>query len=158
MLELLKPDDRFEHISDIDLDYFSDRNLFGMVIDIDNTVMPYSCQDIPGRIKTWINKADEMGYKISFVSNTATERTEYLAEEFGFPVYGMSLKPLRKNLLRVQNEFDIPKKNMVIIGDQIFTDILGGNLAGFYTILVEPLTERDFIVTKGLRWLESFIR
>lgn len=158
MIKHLKPDKKISSISEINLEELKHNNLTGLIIDIDNTVMPYGEQVIPENIRNWLNKAEEMNFSIYFISNTLKNRSEYIEETLGHPACSQSLKPRKKYFYRAQKYFGLSEEEIVVIGDQIFTDILGGNRAGFNTILVEPLNEKDFILTKFFRWLETFLR
>ncbi len=158
MLNKFKPDMTASGLVEIDLKGLKREGFRGIIIDIDNTIMPYSSREIPGDIRKWIEKALGMNFNICFVSNTIRERAEYVEKLFGVQVLSQSLKPLKRSFYRARDMFELTDDSMVVVGDQIFTDILGGNLAGFYTILVPPLEDKDFIVTRIMRRMERLFR
>ncbi len=94
-------------------------------------------------------------FKIIFVSNTVPERAEFVSNYFDKPAYGYAAKPFRFAFKKAIKKMDLSNDRIAIIGDQIFTDILGGNLAGFLTILVEPIESKDFFLTRIFRWFEG---
>ncbi len=158
MLKNFRPDRKISTITDINLEELKQNQLIGLIIDIDNTIMPYGEQDIPENIKKWLETADAMNFRIYFLSNTMQDRANYVEETLGYPACSHSLKPRKKCFYQAQKYFGLAEEEIVVIGDQIFTDIFGGNRAGFNTILVEPLNNKDFILTKFFRMLENFFR
>jgi len=151
----LQPDYHFNCMSDIDLKLFRESNIKGLIIDIDNTTMPYSSKKLQVVIKDWINKVDNEDFEITFVSNTIPKRADFVSNYFNKPAYGYAAKPFGFAFKRAIKSMDLSNEKIAIIGDQIFTDILGGNLAGFMTILVEPIESKDFFLTNIFRWFES---
>ncbi len=158
MLRLLRPDESVDSVFAIDLKRLRGEGLTGLILDIDNTIMPYSRLEIPPAVMRWIEEAEEENFDICFVSNTLQKRAEFVESTFGLPAYSQCMKPMTRYLIRAQRSIDSSPENIAMIGDQIFTDIVAGNRAGCHTILVDPLEDRDFVLTRGLRWLESFLR
>ena len=158
MLRLLRPDKSVSSVAEIDLKSLKVEGLTGIILDIDNTIMPYSRLEIPPAVMHWIEDAEEENFDICFVSNTVQKRAEFVESTLGLPAYSQCMKPMKRYLIRAQKSFDSSPENIAMIGDQIFTDIVAGNRVGYHTILVEPLEDRDFLLTRTLRWLESFLR
>ena len=69
----------------------------------------------------------------------------------------MIIKPFKKSFQEIMKKYRLAKEEICIIGDQLFTDILGGNKVGIKTCLVNPLTEEDFIFTKIFRMSERIV-
>ena len=67
-------------------------------------------------------------------------------------------KPLKTGLLKAQKELQEKPENVAVVGDQIFTDVLGGNRCKMFTILIEPIAEKDIWLTKVKRPIEIFIK
>ncbi len=158
MINLLQPDKKISCITNISLEELQIGDYAGLVIDIDNTIMPYGERTIPDNIRNWLALAESMNFGIHFISNTLKNRADYVEKTLGYPACHQSMKPIKRGFLQAQNYLQLPPDRIVMIGDQVFTDILGGNRAGFYTILVEPLNEKDFLLTKFFRWLENYLR
>ena len=68
------------------------------------------------------------------------------------------MKPLKRGFKYVQKETNIKPENIAVVGDQIFTDVLGGNRSKMFTILVEPIDKKDFWYTKWKRPIENKIK
>lgn len=153
--EYLQPDYHFNCMSDINVNLLNNFKIKGIIIDIDNTTMAYSSKEFKVAIQNWIKEIDNKNFQIVFVSNTVPKRAEFVSKYFNKPAYGYAAKPFRFAFNKAINDMNLPNKNIAIIGDQIFTDILGGNLAGFMTILVEPIESKDFFITGIFRWFEA---
>ncbi|MGM0419622.1 MAG: YqeG family HAD IIIA-type phosphatase [Bacillota bacterium] len=153
--ELFQPDFHLQRINDIDLARLKSRGIKGLIIDIDNTIMPYSETQLDDNVSVWVNRAKELEFKITFVSNTLPDRAEKVEDYFDLLAYGYSGKPFTKAFKRALADMKVANNQIAVIGDQIFTDVLGGNRAGFLTILVEPLESKDFILTTIFRLLEK---
>ncbi len=153
--EYFQPDYHFNCMSEINSNLFRDSKIKGIIIDIDNTTMAYSSKEFKIVIQDWIKEIDNKNFEIVFVSNTVPERAEFVSKYFNKPAYGYAAKPFRFAFNRAINEMNLSNENIAIIGDQIFTDILGGNRAGFMTILVEPIESKDFFLTGIFRWFEA---
>ncbi|MFW6230386.1 MAG: YqeG family HAD IIIA-type phosphatase [Halanaerobium sp.] len=151
----LQPDYHFNCISDIDFNLLKDYNIKGIILDIDNTTMAYSSKELKSVISDWINKVADEDFRVTFVSNTTPERADFVSNYFDKPAYGYAAKPFGFAFKRAIQSMDLSNEKIVMIGDQIFTDILGGNLAGFMTILVEPIESKDFFLTSIFRWFEA---
>lgn len=153
--EFLQPDDHFNCMCQIDATLLKESNIKGLIIDIDNTTMPYSSNELKVVIVDWINKVDNEDIEIVFVSNTISARADFVSDYFNKPAYGYAAKPFGFAFKKAMRSMNLSNEKIAIIGDQIFTDILGGNLAGFMTILVEPIESKDFFLTSIFRWFEA---
>ena len=91
------------------------------------------------------------------VSNNFTERVALVGAQLGIPVVPNALKPLPFAFLRALRLLGTPRSATIVIGDQLFTDVLGARLVGLRAILTKPLVEVDFPLTRVLRFLERTI-
>ena len=90
--------------------------------------------------------------------NAQTKVIKKIAEEKGIPYTGNAHKPLSSGFKMVLNKFNVQKSSVAIIGDQIYTDILGGNLFGITTILVTPIKLENTFFFKLKLSLKSFFK
>lgn len=154
----LKPDYRFEKITDITLSDLERDGIKLLLLDADNTLSYHgSKKPYPG-VPEWIEEIRKSGIKLVIVSNNSRRRIEPFAKELGLPFVSKSAKPLPKGFLEACEKMKIMPDKAAVIGDQVFTDVIGGNLIGAKVFLTEPLgpeTDR-FIIFK--RKLEKFIR
>lgn len=158
MLEMHKkifyPDEFYEKIEDIDLNKY--KNFKALIIDHDNTLVKRGEEFLEERVLNWLNIAKE-NFKIGIISNNKKEKIVFLEKNFNFPIIGHALKPLPFSFKKMMKILNVKSSEVVLIGDQLFTDILGGNLLKFYTILVKPRDrKKDFILTKIQRFFETY--
>jgi HAD superfamily phosphatase (TIGR01668 family) len=128
-----------------------------ILIDLDNTLVPTSL-DYPTKNNIeLINELKEMGFKIILFSNSPKKRVKPFKDELQVDASASSMKPLKRKFLKVLNEYKYEQNEVAIIGDQILTDILGGNKVGITTILVNPVSSKDLLFTSLNRYLENRI-
>ena len=152
---LLQPNLHVPSIYELDLDRLWDEGFRGILLDLDNTFVPYGeYEPIPERSMKWLQGARDKGFKVALYSNASRWKVEVIREQTGMFCVHKAIKPFPFKLQPCLANLILDKKQVVIIGDQLFTDILGGNLLGIYTILVDPIHERDFWGTKVLRFME----
>lgn len=121
-----------------------------VLLDVDNTLTTHDAPELAPAVQAWL---DEMREKFSLVvvSNNKEERVAPFAEKIGLPFHALARKPLPGGFWEAGAENRMSVEECVVIGDQIFTDILGANLAGMKSILLEPIeleTKQKFIVFK----------
>lgn len=126
-----------------------------VLLDLDNTLVPWQQRDITEEVRAWLVAMKEAGMKLFLVSNTRSgKRIVALSEELGIPHVRGAWKPRKKGFLHAMKELGSEPSKTVIIGDQMFTDVLGGNRLGLYTVLVLPIAHREFLGTKISRAAE----
>ncbi|MEA2022264.1 MAG: YqeG family HAD IIIA-type phosphatase [Candidatus Caldatribacteriota bacterium] len=158
MFEILKPKAYLESLTNIDLKKLKNKmKIKGIVIDLDNTTVAWGEDDVDVNIKKWINEAKEINISICLVSNTLSGRVKKFAEIFNIPYLSNSFKPFNLSFKKATKILKTEYSETIVIGDQIFTDILGGNRLNIYTVLVAPLGKRDSIGTFIQRSLEKLI-
>ena len=157
MWKILCPNQYVESVQQVDLDELKEHGLDGIIVDLDNTLVPWNESTILPEVKDWIIKAKSYGFGVCIVSNNNPGRGEVLSEAFEIPAVWKAVKPRRGAFRRALNILNLQACQVAVIGDQVFTDILGGNRLGLYTILVRPLQEREFFGTRLMRQLEKLI-
>lgn len=125
-----------------------------LLFDLDNTCVPYHDITFSKKLKELFNKLKKMGYIVIIFSNSPNKRLKKFAN-LDVDYNAMSLKPLSYNFRKVMKKYHVEKEEVCIIGDQLFTDIYGGNKVGIYTCLVEPLTNKELTFTKITRYFEK---
>lgn len=156
--KLIKPDQYFDTIYDIDLEKLYNSGYRNLLLDIDNTIMPWNSDEISNRLKQWVKHAREMGFSIYLFSNSHKKsRILNIADCLGVQAIPCRGKPFASAFRKAIKFIKGMPENTVIIGDQIFTDILGGNRLNLHTILIKPISDKEFIGTKINRWLERVI-
>jgi len=126
-----------------------------VLLDLDNTLVPWQKRDMTNEVRHWLTDLKEAGMKLYLVSNTRHgSRIILLSEELGIPHVRQAWKPRKKGFLHAMKELGSEPSKTVIIGDQMFTDVLGGNRLGLYTVMVTPIARREFAGTKISRAAE----
>lgn len=141
----------------IDLDALRRSGIEALLLDMDNTVSPHHSTTIVPEIRSWLAGLPDAGFKVRFVSNNWHDTIHARAAALGFEVVAKAMKPLPFGFWRAARELGLRPSACAVIGDQIFTDVLGGNLVGATTVLVEPLSASDLPHTRVLRRLERCI-
>lgn len=145
---LFKPTIKLKSVLEIDENLLTKHGIKGLILDLDNTLSMHGNEDPEEGVLDWLAQMKKLDLKLVIVSNNTRKRVEPLARILDLPFYHRGLKPLTIAFTKVQKEFNIPKKQIAVVGDQLFTDILGGNIKGMQTILVEP-----FEIEKGYFFL-----
>lgn len=153
-MRLFSPDHFYRGVQDIDLDALSAQGVDTLLIDIDNTILPRDTGEMTEELSEWASALLGKGFKVCLVSNNWHDHVKRIAEMFGFMMIAKALKPLPFGFLTAIRRLGSNRRNTAIIGDQMFTDILGGNLTGLVTVLVLPLSESDLPHTLMLRRIE----
>ncbi|MCX6345610.1 MAG: YqeG family HAD IIIA-type phosphatase [Armatimonadetes bacterium] len=157
-LDRFCPDLCVKNISDIDLDGLKASGYEALMIDLDNTLLPWKDSCAPASSREWVERAKALGMKICIVSNTHyPSRMMKIAAELDVPALAGALKPRSHGFSKAAKMLGCENAHVVVVGDQVMTDVLGGNRAGMYTILVEPMHPREFAGTKVSRVIERII-
>ncbi len=136
---LLKPDIKLDGITDITVDILKKYGIEGLLLDVDNTMSTHHGTELVPGLREWISLMLESGIKLTVLSNSLKFRIEPFANRIGLPFISTGLKPLPFGFIRGARLMKLKRRKVAIAGDQIFTDVLGGNAAGLKTILLTPV-------------------
>jgi HAD superfamily phosphatase (TIGR01668 family) len=135
-----------------------ERGIDTVLLDLDNTLVGWQKSDVADEVREWIRTLKEGGMKLCLVSNTRHgKRLIALSEELDIPYVRRAWKPRKKGFLTAMEDLGAEPSKTIMIGDQMFTDVLGGNRLGIYTIMVRPMARREFLGTKISRALEYLL-
>ena len=158
LLERFRPDGYVARVMDIDLALLAAAGCECLLLDLDNTLLPWKSSEISEEVKAWVARAKELGIKPAIVSNTHyLPRLRKIAEALDIPWTAHAMKPWAKGFVKAARLVGSGPDKTVVVGDQLLTDILGGNRAGMRTILVKPVHHHEFIGTKLSRLVERGI-
>ena len=142
-------------ISDIDYDKLKNLNIKCLMFDLDNTLLKIN-KTIPKKaICDLINKLKTNFFVFVVTNNGSSKRVSVAASRLGVNYVKFSMKPFSRGFRIIKNKYNFAKSEMCIIGDQLMTDVLGGNRYGIYTVLVDPLCKEEHAVTSVNRYLEN---
>lgn len=157
-MSLVRPWRRERAITDVDVDELAASGVRCVLFDRDNTVVPRDTGVAPADIMDWICRAREAGIALCMVSNNFhSQQVEASAAELGCAVVHHAMKPAPFAVRRALALVGVDASEAVLIGDQVFTDVMAGNLAGVRTILVEPQSTSDLWYTHIFRVFERAI-
>lgn len=127
-----------------------DRKLKGLVLDVDETIVPVGQKHLSADVELWIKEIQAV-VPVSLVSNNVgRERIRAIADNIGVPFVASAGKPSRKKLRKAAEEMNLPFESIAMVGDRLFTDVLAGNRVGLFTILVQPMLEPNSRDPKNL--------
>lgn len=151
---LFMPNAYVQSVFDIDIEKLASMGVKGIITDLDNTLVGWDVKEPTERIKEWFSKARELGITITIVSNNNEERVSSFSKDLEVDFIFKARKPMGKAFIKAIKQMNIQAKETVVIGDQMLTDVFGGNRNGLYTIMVVPVKRTDGFVTKFNRLIE----
>ncbi len=157
MLNKFCPDLVLDSIYDLKPEYLKELGIKGVITDLDNTLVAWNDCNLEDCLKDWFESFKKAGFKICILSNNSSSRVEEFANKVGLPFVSKAIKPRRTGFRRALEHLGMQTEEVAVIGDQILTDILGGNRTGLFTVLVTPVCQKEFIGTKVIRQFEKII-
>ena len=153
---ILFPHVVFHRITDIPFDFFKEKGINTLILDVDNTLTTHD-NPVPAEgVIQWLRGAEKEGLKLIILSNNSEERVIPFAELLSLDFEAHGRKPLPEGFNRVMKKLDKKPSECCLIGDQLFTDVLGGRLSGIYCILVDYMEIEKTNFFRFKRALERF--
>ena len=155
---LLYPDFYLKNVKEVDIKLLKDNNIKALLLDVDNTLIDLDRNILDGAVE-WCNNLKKEGIKFCILSNSnKKDKVAKVAKTLNVPFIFFGTKPLKRGFKKAKKLLNLDFKNMAIIGDQIFTDVIGGNRCNMYTILVGPINKKEYWYTKWKRPIENKIK
>lgn len=149
LLLQFRPNHRAASVTEITPAFLRERALTALILDLDNTLVQWHGREVAPEIAEWIGEMHAAGIRLCIVSNTHRPgRLRELAAILGVQYVPSGGKPRRKGFLRAMAEMGVTALETAVVGDQVMTDIWGGNRSGCLTILVDPLSSVEFVGTR----------
>jgi hypothetical protein len=156
-MQIFLPAKTYDTIFDIPLQELYTFGIRGVIFDLDNTLTEWNNPKLSRETVSWMAKARKYGFQMCFVSNNSDIRVREVAENVKVPFVARAGKPRRRSFRRAMELMRTKPETTAVVGDQIFTDILGGNRLGLFTIMVTPISRKEFIGTRLVRVIEKLI-
>lgn len=154
MIRVLCPNQVAKSVCEIDLEALADRGIKGLILDLDNTLMGWDAVEMSPQVFEWVSSLREQGFRLCIASNALDERVRAVSEELGIPAIAKATKPRKRPFRKALDLLGLAPEEAAVIGDQIFTDILGGNRMDMHTILISPISEKELRTTRLVRRIE----
>ena len=156
-MEKYIPDMYQQSIYTIDYQKLLNKGIKCLLFDLDNTLVPVTDRKPTKKLHELFDNLKNEGFKVIIFSNSTKNRLKPFKEELNVDCCASARKPFKEKFLLVLKEYRYNVNEVAIIGDQILTDIVGGNKIGILTVLINPISSKDFFVTKFNRIREKRI-
>lgn len=133
-----------DSITDISPELLKDRGIRLLMLDFDNTIVPYTCDDPTHQRLKWLEGMKDSGISVCVVSNSRHGRVQLFCQKYGIPCITHAGKPGSRGIRECLKRFGVPADQAALVGDQIYTDTLGANLTGITSILVTSIDNHNF--------------
>jgi len=154
MLRNLYPQIYVDSLRNLPLEWLWEKGIRAFILDLDNTLTEWNSYEVPEDLKAWLAEVKERGFRVCLLSNNGRHRVKKVADPLGVPYVPRAGKPRRRSFLRAVEMLKARPEETAVVGDQVFTDVFGGNRCGLFTVLVKPLAQREFLGTRLMRRLE----
>ena len=131
-------------LTDITPELLHSRNIRLLMLDFDNTIVPYTTSVPTPKMESWLRAMNASDIQLCVVSNSHKERVKIFCGKYGIDCITHAKKPFSKGIRECLDRYGIPAENAALVGDQIYTDTLGGNCAGVTSILVKAIDNHNF--------------
>lgn len=154
---ILFPDMYYKNVQSIPISDLKQRNVKGIAVDVDNTLIDYK-KIVSKEVENWIESVKQAGFKICILSNSNNkEKVSGVAKTLKLDYIMFAKKPLKKGFKKAVNFLELPPENIAVIGDQVFTDVIGANRMNMVSVYVEPINKKEYWYTKWKRPIEALI-
>ncbi|MGM0844162.1 MAG: YqeG family HAD IIIA-type phosphatase [Bacillota bacterium] len=157
VLKSFLPNEHVKDVFQIKPETLKEQGIKAIITDLDNTLVEWDRAQATPKLIKWFKLMKDNGIMVTVVSNNNEDRVKSFAEPLNIPFIFQARKPMGRAFRRAVKEMGIKREETVVVGDQLLTDVLGGNRSGFYTILVVPVAKTDGFFTKINRKVERKI-
>lgn len=156
-MKIFHPKEHHKNVQAINLFQLQSQGINNLIVDLDETLRKRNSMDIPEASVKWIEEVKKKGFKVCITSNNPFPwKNSTVEATLNVPCSFLALKPFPAAYKHAMGLLGSSPANTALIGDQLFTDIVGANLLGLYTILVDPITGAEKgIFRRMMRWLEQ---
>ncbi len=153
-MRLLTPDLYLDNICMVTPELLRTRGIKALILDVDNTLTEHNSQHISEEVLFWIRLMRQNGFLLMIASNNNKARIAPFAKKIEIEAVANSFKPLPIGYRKALAKWGLPAKEVAVVGDQIYTDIVGANLCGMFSILVKFWKEEKNFFFRLKRWIE----
>ena len=154
----MRPIQAVRGIQDLPLEQLRGAGVLGLILDLDNTLVPPGSDEVPGETRRFLADLRRLGLLSVIVSNTRSERADQIGQAMGLPVVSRARKPFGRGYRRALGLMRLPADKVVAVGDQLLTDGAGAWRQGMPLFLVDPLSRREALLPRLARPLDRILR
>jgi HAD superfamily phosphatase (TIGR01668 family) len=131
-------------VTDITPQMLRHKRIFLLMLDFDNTIVPYTTNAPTDKMANWLWEMVESDISVCVVSNSKRDRVKVFCEAYGLNCITHAKKPFSRGIKECLAQYDLPAEQCALAGDQIYTDVLGANCCGVHSILVKAIHNHNF--------------
>ena len=131
-------------LTDVTPELLQKRNVRLLMLDFDNTIVPYTTDVPTAEMTAWLEKMKQTDITVCIVSNSRKDRVPRFCREYGLDCITHAKKPFSKGIRECLEKYGIPAAEAALVGDQIYTDTLGANCTGVTSILISAIDNHNF--------------
>lgn len=154
-ISFLYPDLRIEKLADLSKSVLESYKVKTIFLDIDNTLVAKGTLNLALETIEWLNRM-KRDFKLALISNNPSLKTQQIGRELGIEVLNFAMKPFKFRFMFWLKKHDYEEKIMMI-GDQVFTDVLFAKNIDAISVLIKPISSKDHYLTQILRKIENLI-
>ncbi|WP_027963503.1 YqeG family HAD IIIA-type phosphatase [Halalkalibacillus halophilus] len=154
MFSKFLPNDHVDTVFKLSPEFLKERGIKGVITDLDNTLVAWDRKDATPEVIAWFKELKEAGIKVTIMSNNSKSRVAYFSDPLEIYFISKARKPMQTAFRRAKKEMELNNDEIVVVGDQLLTDVFGGNRAKLHTVLVVPIVKTDGFFTKFNRQIE----
>lgn len=148
LIRRFSPQESLHGLEEVSLENLKSAGKSVILLDVDNTLLPWRSEEIPQSTLDWIKSAKQMGFDLCILSNTRNpERLKRLSEKLNIEFIRDKFKPSRRMYHLALEKYKIEQDKAVMLGDQLMTDIWGANRSGIDALWIKPMGKREFVGT-----------
>ena len=133
-----------DKVTDLTAEYLQNLGIQLLMLDFDNTLVPYTTDEPTQSVLLWLKTLREAGISLCVVSNSKKNRVKIFCETYGVDCITHAKKPFSRGIRECLARYQLPPPACALVGDQIYTDTLGANACGVYSILVKAIHNHNF--------------
>lgn len=154
---ILYPNLYCKNVTAITIEILKKNSIKGLILDVDNTLIDID-RNMDPKVKDWVDNLKKDNIKLCIVSNSnKVDKIKMVSETLDIPYFYFAKKPFKSGFLKAKKLMNLECKNIAAVGDQIMTDVIGSNRCKMFSILVDPISNKDIFLTKVKRPIEKFI-
>jgi len=156
MLAKLYPNAYISSMMNLGPEFLAKKGIRALILDLDNTLLAWKNGVFEPDMVNHLKAYKDLGIKLCVVTNAFNKRVTALVGPLGIPWVARAGKPRRRPFIKALKILGTTEAETAVVGDQLFTDVLGGNRMGLFTILVMPINKKEFIGTRVIRLAEKY--